>query len=107
MFGEFFQEYTNKSAKDFARAIGTGAIGLTESLSANMILEILSQNADVKSNPLILVRIVIPHKKQCRKFKDAAKDYVASRPPSDQIGTKEKSGKVFKKIRQPQKRKVN
>ena len=59
-------------------AIGTGAMGYSESESVDLIFDNLFPIAQSKNAALSLVRIVIFEKGKFMKFKDAAKAYVSS-----------------------------
>ncbi|XP_028411310.1 uncharacterized protein LOC114533885 isoform X2 [Dendronephthya gigantea] len=75
----FFNDVSKKNiAKISFSAIGAGAMGFTESQSAELIFDNLSWISESKDSNLSLVRIVIFDKPKFIKFKDAAKAYFAS-----------------------------
>ena len=74
----FFDDVSKKNiAKISFSAIGAGAMGFSESQSADLIFDNLSRIAESKSVSLSVVRIVIFEKPKFIKFKDAAKAYFA------------------------------
>ena len=68
-------------------AIGTGAMGYSESESVDLIFDNLFRIAQSKNTALSLVRIVIFEKGKFMKFKDAAKAYVSSECDADPAKT--------------------
>ena len=85
----FFDDISKKNIANISfSSIGAGAMGYSESQSADLILDNLSKIAQLKNPSLTLARIVIFEKAKFSKFKDAAKAYVntggASSPSSPQ-----------------------
>ncbi len=75
----FFDDITKKNiAKVSFSAIGAGAMGYSESQSADLIFDNLFRIAESKNPALCLARIVIFEKAKFIKFKDATKAYVAN-----------------------------
>ena len=80
----FFDDILKKNiAKVSFSAAGTGAMGYSESQSADLIFDNLFRIAQSKNPALSLVRIVIFEKSKFMKFKDAAKAYVSSGGATD------------------------
>jgi O-acetyl-ADP-ribose deacetylase (regulator of RNase III) len=75
----FFDDVIMKNiAKVSFSAIGAGAMGYSESQSADLIFDNLSRIAESQNPALNLARIVIFEKAKFTKFKDASKAYFAS-----------------------------
>ena len=93
----FFDDISQKNiAKVSFSAIGAGAMGYSESQSADLIFDNLFKIAQSKNPALSLVRIVIFEKAKFMKFKDAAKDYVDNGGPTSSSATAKKSSYVPK-----------
>ena len=76
----FFDEISTKNiARISFSAIGAGAMGYSESQSADLIFNCLSTIAESKNPSLRLVRIVIFENSRFVKFKDATKSFFSSR----------------------------
>ena len=75
----FFDDVSKKNiGKVSFSAIGAGAMGFSESQSAELIFDNLSRIAESKNPTLNLVRIVIFEKAKFVKFKDASTAYFSS-----------------------------
>ena len=82
----FFDDIDKKNiAKVSLSAIGAGAMGFSESQSADLIFDNLFRIAQSKNPALSLVRIVIFDKAKFVKFKDAAKAYVDKGGPATPV----------------------
>ena len=100
----FFDDILNKNiVKVSFSAIGTGAMGCSESQSADLIFDNLFRIAQSKNTALRLVRIVILEKAKFMKFKDAAKAYVSSGGATDSA----KTTGIFLKIYSDDGRKID
>ena len=107
----FFDDISQKNiAKVSFSAIGAGAMGYSESQSADLIFDNMFRIAQSKNPALSLVRVVIFEKAKFVKFKDAAKAYVANGGPTSSSATSKKSSyvpklpfNVFRSNRQPAK----
>ena len=99
----FFDYIVKKNiAKVSFSAIGAGAMGYSESQSADLIFDNLFKIAESKNPALSLVRIVIFEKAKFSKFKDAAKAYITSggaTNPSPQTSRASSSGLRFSVFR--------
>ena len=110
----FFDDILQKNiAKVSFSAIGAGAMGCSESQSADLIFDNLFRIAQSKNPALSLVRIVIFEKAKFMKFKDAAKSYVANGGPTRSSVTSKKSSyapklpfSVFRSKKQPGKTEI-
>ena len=75
----FFDDISKKNiAKISFSAIGAGAMGYSESQSADLIFDNLFKIAKLQNLTLTLARVVIFDKQKFIKFKDATKVYVAT-----------------------------
>ena len=75
----FFDDVSKKNiGKVYFSAIGAGAMGFSESQSAELIFDHLSRIAESKNPTLNLVRIVIFERAKFVKFKDASTAYFSS-----------------------------
>ena len=93
----FFDDTTKKNiAKVSFSAIGAGAMGYSESQSADLIFDNLFRIAESKNPALSLARIVIFEKAKFIKFKDATKAYVAA---GGATSSSPKSSKATAKLR--------
>ena len=105
----FFDDISQKNiAKVSFSAIGAGAMGYSESQSADLIFDNLFRIAQSKNPALSLVRIVIFEKPKFMKFKGAAKAYVANGGPTSSTSTSKRSSyvpkfNVFRSKKQPAK----
>ena len=75
----FFDDVSKRNiARISFSAVGAGAMGFSESQSAELIFDSLSRIAKSKNLALSLIRIVILEKAKFTKFKDATKAYFSS-----------------------------
>ena len=81
--GAFFDDVSTKNITSISlSAVGAGAMGYSETQSADLIFDNLSRISKNKSSSLKLVRIVIFEKPKFLRFKDATKAYFAEGRPT-------------------------